>query len=181
MSLKSINAMIGGNTGNRKKNDFYPTPKWAIDEILDRVQFSGPVWEPACGDGAISTNLIARGYDVRSTDLYDQGYGFSGFDFLKLQEPWTNIMTNPPFKLSTKFALHALNLVSDKVLLLNKLSFLEGSQRRDKLFSQRKLERVYIFGNRLNFDPESEGTGMMAFAWFLFNKKFDGEARIEWI
>jgi len=181
MSLKQMNALIGGNTGKRKAHDFYPTPKWAVDAILDRVTFTGSIWEPACGDGAISKNLISRGYDVRSTDLIDHGYGFSGFDFLKMQEPWTNIITNPPFNLSTKFALHGLNIVSDKLVLLNKLSFLEGKVRRDTLFSQRKLEVVYIFGERLNFDPNSTGTGMMAFAWFVFDKKHEGPARIEWI
>jgi len=37
--------------------------------------FEGQIWEPACGDGAISRVLEAAGYQVISTDLIDRGYG----------------------------------------------------------------------------------------------------------
>ena len=155
MKIGELTGLIGGNKGTRKENDFYPTPDWAINALLDKVSFEGKILEPACGDGAISKQLISRNYDVTSTDLYDQGYGKSGLDFLKLQEPWDNVITNPPFNISTKFAIHGLKLVRNKLVLLNKLTFLEGKQRRDTLFNQNKLSNVLIFSERLNFAKPS--------------------------
>ena len=43
--------------GDREKNDFYPTPKKATQAILDVINIKGSIWEPACGDGAISEVL----------------------------------------------------------------------------------------------------------------------------
>jgi hypothetical protein len=60
--------------------------------------FEGSIWEPACGDGAISKVLEAAGYTVISTDLVDRGYGHGGHDFLKSETPLgRNIITNPPY------------------------------------------------------------------------------------
>ncbi len=184
MKVKEMTGLIGGDKGSRRKNDFYPTPKYVTDMLLDRITFEGKIWEPACGDGAISKELIARGYDVKSTDLNDYDYGTPGLDFLKSLEQYDNIVTNPPFNLSTKFALHGLNLVRKKLVLFNKLTFLEGKIRRNKLFNQNKLEKVIVFSERLNFAfPDEKGGkgGMLAFAWFVFDKNYNGEARIEWI
>lgn len=181
MKIKEIGRLIGADTGNRKKNDFYPTPGWVIDSILDRVTFDGPVWEPACGNGAISKKLISRGYDVRSTDLYDYGYGFPDNDFLQMQEPWDNIITNPPFNISTKFALHGLNVVRHKLVLFNKLTFFEGKERKVKLFSQKKLEKVFVFSERVNFLKDEATGGMLSFAWFVFDKNYSGYPTVEWI
>lgn len=167
----------------RKPNDFYPTPDFAIDTILDRVSFEGRVWEPSCGNGAISNKLISRGYDVKSTDLFDQGYGTAGIDFLECQQDQTedNIMTNPPFGISTKYVLKALQLARKKVLILNKLTFLEGKVRRDTLFSQNKLSNIYVYAGRLQFDPTQKGSGVLAFAWFLFDNEYQGPTTLEWI
>ena len=61
-------------------------------------RFDGSIWEPACGDGAISKVLAEAGYQVVSTDLIDRGYGAGGQDFLKSDKPLAkNIITNPPY------------------------------------------------------------------------------------
>ncbi|NKC11785.1 MAG: hypothetical protein GKR94_06140 [Gammaproteobacteria bacterium] len=60
--------------------------------------FDDDIWEPACGNGAISRELAAAGYPVVSTDLVDHGYGTSGHDFLKSPRPLAkHIVTNPPY------------------------------------------------------------------------------------
>lgn len=78
--------------------EFYPTPPEAVRALLSMESFEGSVWEPACGDGAISRVLEAAGYQVVSTDLIDRGYGAGGQDFLKSDRPLAkNIITNPPY------------------------------------------------------------------------------------
>lgn len=78
--------------------EFYPTPPEATRALLAVESFEGDIWEPACGDGAISKVLEAAGYQVVSTDLIDRGYGAGGHNFLKSDRPLAkNIITNPPY------------------------------------------------------------------------------------
>lgn len=78
--------------------EFYPTPPEATRALLSVEAFEGDIWEPACGDGAISKVLEAAGYQVVSTDLIDRGYGAGGNNFLKSDKPLAkNIITNPPY------------------------------------------------------------------------------------
>lgn len=183
MSLEQITRIVGSGNPNREKDDFYATPAYAIDALLKREKFEGTIWEPACGDGAICERLIAHGYNgfqISATDLVYRGYGTGSWDFLNPVNAIEsdNIITNPPFKLGTKFAIHALNIAKKKVVLFNKLTFLEGKERRDKLFSRGHLQKVYVFSERVGFNG---GGGMMAFAWFVFDKEWQGKAEIEWI
>jgi len=78
--------------------EFYPTPPEATRALLSVENFSGSVWEPACGNGAISKELNAAGYKVVSTDLIQRNFGEGGHDFLKSKEPLAkHIITNPPY------------------------------------------------------------------------------------
>jgi len=179
MSIEQFTRLAGSGNPNRERDDFYATPDWAIDALLDREKFEGEIWEPACGDGAICKRLQHYGYNhIYATDLVDRGYGDAHFDFMNSNRKTDNIITNPPFKIGTKFTLHALNLASDKVAIFNKLSFLEGKERRDRLYSLNMLECCYVFGERVGFNG---GGGMLAFAWFVFSKKYKGKPRLEWI
>ena len=75
MSLKTASRLVGTMVSNdRKENDFYPTPKWATEQLLKYEKFDGDIWEPACGDGAISEVLKEHGYTVTSSDIIDRGY-----------------------------------------------------------------------------------------------------------
>jgi len=172
----------------REKDDFYPTPERATLALLKAEQFIGPVWEPACGDGAISKLFEAAGHTVVSSDLVDRGYGETRVDFLmeyKSRAP--NVVTNPPFKLAVPFVKHALGLTTGKVAMLLKIAFLEG-QERAALFRGSPLARVHVFSQRLAFVPggtsearKLDGGGMMAFAWFVWDHGYAEPPRIGWI
>jgi hypothetical protein len=172
---------IGHNKNNdRFDNDFYATPLDAIEDLIKYEKFDGKIWECACGKGAISEPLIKAGYEVYSSDLIDRGYGDIK-DFLKTNEKFDNIITNPPFNLATEFTLHGLSLVRYKLVLLCKLSFLEGKKRSSVLFNQRKLKRVLVFSRRLGFKKNDAKGGLMAFAWFIYEMSYDGLPQIDWI
>jgi hypothetical protein len=178
MSVQTLHRIIGhGN--NRVKDDFYPTPTNATLALLERERFDGNVWEPACGDGAISELLKKYGYDVYSTDLVDRDYGDDHFDFLHSNKMYDNIITNPPFNIGTKFALHSLRCAKKKVALFQKLTFLEGKERRNKLYALNMLKRVYVFSERQAFGDHKGG--MLAFAWFVFDREYQGNAEIIFI
>jgi hypothetical protein len=83
--------------------DFFPTPRWATFALIENEKFSGEIWESACGDGTMSRVLEQTGQAVRSSDLYDRGYGEIGFDFLEPQWSADNIVTNPPYNCAEGF------------------------------------------------------------------------------
>jgi hypothetical protein len=174
-------SIVGHDVKNdRIKDDFYPTPVEATEKLLQQIKLDGDIWECACGDGAISKVLLQHGYKVYSSDLIDRGYGVVNEDFLKSNLRSDNIITNPPFKLSLEFALHAMKLARKKVIFLHKLVFLESKKRNEQLFKLNKLEKVLIFSQRLPFKGYDKG-GLMCFAWFVFDVNYNGKATIDWI
>ena len=56
------------SNGQRELDDFYPTPLYAVEELLKRETFIGNIWECACGEGDISKVFKSKGFDVISTD-----------------------------------------------------------------------------------------------------------------
>jgi hypothetical protein len=195
--LKTNGQSIVGDGANREVNDFYPTPPYITKALLDRELFQGNIWEPACGDGYMSEVLLAHyQYEIEnysivfSSDLYDRGYGYTGVDFKKTELGYyidvVNVITNPPFVLAQEFAEHALEIVpvGGKVALLLKLAFLEGV-RRKAFLEKSGLRRVYVFSKRIRFDAnkvtEKTSGGMIAYAWFVFEKGYAGKAEIEWL
>ena len=185
MKKNSALAYVGHNKDhNREKDDFYPTPKNATEALLQRQSFIGKIWEPACGNGAMSCVMEKEGYEVYSTDLIDRGYGQSGIDFLMETQRFDNIVTNPPFTLALEFTLKALELANKKVVMLSKMSYLEGIKRRKLLFNQKKLEKVLVFSQRIPFkkaNSEEKANGLIAFGWFIYDVNYDGLPTIDWI
>lgn len=179
--------LIGAEILGRQKDDFYPTPPHAIEDLLRVETFEGPIWEPACGDGAISRVLDAAGHQVVSSDLIDRGYGEVGIDFLLEQVSRApNVVTNPPFQLATPFVRHSLALTTGKVAMFLKLAFLETQERRP-LFDTTPLARVWVFSKRVAFLPGKgdqlgkRGGGMMAFAWFVWDHAHRGPPLLGWL
>lgn len=187
MNATLIAPMVGGReAGSRRGDDFYPSPPEAVHALCDVEQFTGAIWEPACGDGAISKVLEARGYDVVSTDLVDRGYGQGRIDFLMEQRALApNIITNPPFKNAEAFADKALILTSGKVAFLLRLVWLAGKSR-GKMFATAPLARVWAFSGRLpmmhrhDYDgPKSSSA--IDFAWFVFEHGHNGKPELGWL
>lgn len=178
--------LIGADvTSKREKDDFYPTPPEATEALLRVETFDGPIWEPACGDGAICRVLEGAGYDVVATELVDRGYGETGRDFLLEWQPRApNIVTNPPFKLAVPFVRKSIDLTTGKVAMLLKIAFLEGVER-STLFASTPLARVHVFSKRVTFRNTARGdvsgSGMMAFAWFVWEHGHEGPPALGWI
>lgn len=193
-TMSSVNAglqrsrLIGANLGNREKDDFYSTPRSATEALLSVENFDGGVWEPACGDGAISRVLVAHGFDVASSDLVNRGFGETRVDFLmetRLRAP--NVVTNPPFKLASQFARHALRLGAIKLALLLKVGFLEGIERGD-LFDSEPFARLHVFRRRQTFLRNGDESvtmngagGMIAYAWFVWDRAHSGKPTVGWL
>lgn len=183
--MSSVYALAVIPSADRDKDDFYPTPAPATWALLRAEQFGPVIWEPACGDGAISKVLTAAGHEVISTDLNDMGFGEPRIDFLMEQRLLApHIITNPPFKNAEAFVRKALDLGADKVAMLLRLAWLEGSERKC-LFESTPLARVHVASRRLQMlrggKMEKAGGGsMIAFAWFVWDRSHTGAPTLGW-
>lgn len=164
--------------------DFYPTPAWATFALIDNERFEGDVWEPACGDGTMSRVIEASGLRVRSSDLYDRGFGESGVDFLKSRRHADNIITNPPYNSAEGFVRSGVRLARRKFALLLRLAFLESANRYNTIFSTTPPSRVWVFSERITFYPagaQVKGSGTTAYAWFVWDKDAPARTELLWL
>ena len=192
--------MVGStshSSDQRESLDFYATDPKTLLLFLDRIQedkikIDKNIWEIACGDGAISNALKERGYSVFSTDIVNRKASCDAlFDLTKddtLLKFYGDILTNPPYSLVETFVRKSLSMVWDraKVVMYLRLQFLEGKKRR-KLFEEFPPKYVYVHSSRQktykNNDLEKYGNKASAicFAWFIWEKGFQGDPIIRWI
>ncbi|MCB1329370.1 MAG: hypothetical protein KDK28_07940 [Maritimibacter sp.] len=162
--------------------DFFPTPEWATYALIDNERFDGDLWECACGNGAMSGVLQETGRAVRSSDLYDRGFGEVGIDFLDTERRADNIVTNPPYNSAEGFVRTGLQAANRKFALLLRLAFLEGKNRQKNIFSVSPPSRVWVFSERITFYPAGatvKGSGTTAYAWFVWDKDSSG-TELKW-
>jgi hypothetical protein len=174
---------------DRAGRDFYATPPWVTEALLRHVRFRGPIWEPCCGDGAMSSVLAAQGYDVVSTDIADRGFGKPGVDFLTCHAVpggCRSIVTNPPYGESRgttgsrnspiammHFLRHSLALtasVQGQLALLVRLQWIAG-QRASEVMSAAPFSAVIVLKHRIRWFDMGVRTnhGQHHHAWVVFD------------
>lgn len=181
---KGKNFSANNATGKRKKSDFYETPYSLTRKFLDVEEFdkSLTICEPACGGGAIS-NILKERWEDDLVSAYDKET-----NFLFETRNYDYVITNPPFSLAHEFILKAKSVVNRKFALLLPLSYLHGKKRFDEIYTDEEfsLKKVYIFtrypmlGDKLREDGKYT-TGMMVYAWFVWEKGYTNEPTISWI
>lgn len=143
MRLEAVNLANNSTQVERREQDFYPTPDnvtHALMRFLHDQSIIKPhamIWEPACGDGAMSKVIESYGYTVASSDVReDSGYGRGGIDYLNTPCDWRydGIITNPPFKIAADFVKKAVN-EAPVVALLFKSQYWHA-EKRTKLFNE---------------------------------------------
>ena len=198
---KQKDTSIVGWGKNRHNVDYYITPESTTLALMEREKFEGTIWECASGDGSMSRVLekfnVTLSSDIRRDEKV---YGIKGVDFLKtmgfgdiveinahgkiFQNKIDNIITNPPYRYAQKFVEKALSFEEvKKVAMLLKLSFLEGIGRYN-FFKSTPLKKVLVFCKRqqvYHADKEPNGSGLIAYAWFIWDKQYSGEPTIDWI
>ena len=181
--------------GERQKNDYYATDPQAFKDFLwafqerDGEQLHHKIWEPACGEGNLAKVLMERNHLVLGTDLIDRGFG-SIYDFLNSSDPmkWEgDIITNPPYKgnQDIDFVRRSLDIVSKGklVIMLFKVQFL-ASKKRYFLFQELKPKYIYVHSSRIKIWKNNEddgGSNALDYAWFIWEKGFQGETITRWI
>jgi hypothetical protein len=163
--------------------DFFPTPAWATYALIDNEKFAGDIWESACGNGAMSAVLEHASRRIKSSDLFDRGFGEIGVDFLRTNRKADNIITNPPYNAAEGFVRSGVKAARKKFALLLRLAFLEGANRANTIFSQTPPSRVWVFSERITFYPAGavqQGSGTTAYAWFVWDKDAPPHTELKW-
>lgn len=172
--------------------EFYPTPPEAVRALLSVETFDGDIWEPACGDGAISRELQSAGYNVISTDLIDRGYGTGGQDFLKSETPLAkHIVTNPPYgthgladAFVRKALLHTGKTGGSVVMLLNLRSLC--NPLRHAKFVKTPPAAIYAIDELVCW-PEGKPTSTSArianqqYCWVVWKPEHTGAPKFWWL
>lgn len=173
----------------REGRDFYATPDWVTEALLQHVRLRGPVWEPCCGTGAMSLVLAAHGHEVVSSDIADRGFGTPGRDFLACRAVpggCRSIVTNPPYgdtgshkgqarssMAMLGFLRHALMLtasVQGQLALLVRLQWIAG-QRAAATMSAAPFAAVVVLRQRIQWFDMGERTNAAQHhhAWVVFD------------
>lgn len=174
----------------REEHDFYATHPSAIPPLMELLgwQHGGKlIRENSCGQGHLSMMLEIYGHTVVSTDLIDRGYGISGVDFLVPGPldglPYDGVVMNPPYKHAQAFILRSLE-IAPVVCAFLRITFLESAKRRS-FFAANPPRYVAVFSERVRSakggDFSNIGAGVVCYAWFVWQRGYQGRPEIVWI
>lgn len=193
-NLKGMSLAGSSATRDRVENDYYATPPESTRALLCVEEFKGDFLEPCTGGGHIA-EVLKEFYPeahIQGVDLVDRGYpntivknffehGFNGD---------CDIVTNPPYSMAQEFLEHSMEQLEEgrKVAMFLKIQFLEGAKRKN-LFKKYPPKVIHVFSKRQNpwrnGNPLDENgkpwNSTMCFAWFVWEKGFDGSPIINWI
>jgi hypothetical protein len=175
----------------RAADDWYVEPAWCVDILLKRVQFPMGLHDPCCGGGTIPFRARELGFTATGSDLRERAPGWRVLNFLRDEDTYSSIVTNPPYNIAVPIIEHALRHVQQGgfVCALVQAKFL-FSQKRKELFERVDMERVIILSRRPSMPPgealsehgESiRGGGSIDFCWVVWRVgKGEPGALIEW-
>lgn len=171
------------NSNKRVANDYYPTPGWCVDRLLEEVNISSVKWlEPAAGDGALIRAVAARLgtaptwtaielQDRFKTDLEaivdSSRVHIGSFLDVPLVKEYDVIITNPPFSKALEFIKKSIELEPEYVCMLLRLNFMGSGERSD--FLRKYTPDIYVVPNRPSFN--GKGTDSIEYAWFVWQRK----------
>jgi len=175
----------------RIPHEFYPTPPEATRALLSVESFDGAIWEPACGEGAISAELASGGYSVVSTDLINHGYGTPQVDFLAQTRPRAkHIVTNPPygFGLADRFITRALDMTrttGGKVAMLLNLASL-AHRTRTAWWQSHPPARLYAIDDVVcwpehRYGPAPNHFTKHRYVWAVWTPNHTGPSAFWWL
>ena len=177
---------------SKSYSDLYTTPQEAMDALCKHVTFDKSLtyFEPCKGIGNISDYMKTKlDIHMETNELF--GYSESDFteDYLKprkkVSDGWDYdvIVTNPPYRIAQEFVQEGFKYAKVQYHLL-RLNFLEGKRRKQELYSQQHLKRVFLFSYRISCAKgvqEEPQANAVAYAWFEFDRDYVGNPELVWL
>ncbi len=168
--------------------DWYVEPAWCTELLAAEIDFKS-VWDPACGCGTIPKVFSEIGSAAHGTDIVVrwswQTYTGDFFTVKKDRTPYfTDIVTNPPYRLAEAFIRRAFELDARKIAVLVRLDFL-ASQKRYKLFTDLPPQYVFVLSRRPSMPPGGSNVpakgGMHDVCWIIWDALQDAPTEMRWL
>lgn len=169
--------------------DPFWTPPWAVRALCEHVLIPGvfacdrsqlaryDVWEPACGPGHMARALAEYFDEVYASDVFDYGWpgmnAFIDFTDSPVFELSDFIITNPPFKLASKFVIAALSRARIGVCMLVRGPFTETVGRYNHIFKETPPTIVAYFSERVPMHRNrllKKGKSATQYIWLVWIK-----------
>ena len=162
----------------RRKNDAYFTLPALTKALMDRVKFSGSIFECCAGDGAIANLLKAQYPHVYTNDI-DKSFDCDDFVDATREDSWktweyanwcNSVVTNPPFSQAHLILPLAYKYAKFQVAMLLRLTYLEPCENRAEWLEAYPPNRVMVFGQPR---PSFSGNGKhdsCTTAWMVWDK-----------
>lgn len=168
--------------GQRRPNDWYPTPAWATEILLTVTGITGTVLEPCVGAGHIANVLRRREIDVMTNDLDPRFPADFHMDALsadfahRFRPDW--VISNPPFVIADRLVPRCLEMAEWGVAMLLRLSWLEPTRARSYLLEHNPPTSLVILP-RISFTGDGQVDNVTT-AWFVWDRRErnDGRQRI---
>jgi hypothetical protein len=175
----------------KAKDGWYVEPRWCSKRLFEVEKFSGTVYDPAVGQGNITTEARAAGYRVVGSDIVDRGHGlgkgmFFRADFLTVRYDarGQSIVSNPPFDFVQEFCERALEIGAIKVAMIMLVRRLNAARWLHEL----PLRRVWLLTPRPSMPPGEwlaagnvAGGGKQDFCWLSFEAGWRGRCELRWL
>jgi len=180
---------------SRQDKDYYPTPRWVIDLLLDNYQLKdGWILEPCAGNGAICKAIRDRedaggswsgslyAAEIRSEERETLGEccddvlikdflqtSIGDFNYPMPCAPGT-IITNPPFSIAKEVIEHCFEIADERteIIMLLRLGWLE-TQSREEFWKKHPNVSLIVLRDRPKFI--GNGTDFAAYGWFIWNAR----------
>lgn len=177
----------------RDQHDWYIEPEECSRGLFAVEDFSGRVWDPACGIGRIVKSARSAGLAAFGTDVVSRGplcERQMDFLFQSIDIGFDHIVSNPPFKYAEEFVQKAISSVPNggKVGMLLPLVWVTGfSSKRDWLPSS-PLKALLPISPRPSMPPgavvmsgEKVGNGTKDFAWLVWQRGYTGSCELRFL
>jgi len=179
--------MSSTNRGaERRKDDYYVTPDWMVEEFLDIFLQDYPLREEAiildcCAGGCANYDmpypkaLIKRGFTVITQDIREDSRAAIKADYLAAPAalPYDLIITNPSFTLSVDITIKAINEAA-MVVMLQRSGWI-GSNWRKPFWRDAPLCHNYAHNKRPSFTCDGHKDSI-EYSHYVFKKGHTGKA-----
>lgn len=115
--ISNVSVGYGFINGERDKLDYYATDPQHVRQLLDLEEFTGVIWEIACGDGRLAVEM-KKTHSVAASDIVDREYG-DVLDFFSIKPDngdlpeGFNIVTNPPYgAITNRWIEHGMEILT---------------------------------------------------------------------
>lgn len=158
-------------TGERRENDYYPTPVQCVDPLIELIDWSKVelFLEPCRGHARSIYDRVPIPDERKYWAELSEGVDYKTTEF----EPVDLIITNPPFSIALDFLQKSLT-EAPCVCYLLRLSFL-GSQERAMFWRENRPTHLFVLSKRPSFT--GDGTDNSEYMWVCWD--YEGLLHVE--